>query len=224
MTSNDHYKYPGEDILVNEFDCHNVEELNVLEALSTGANLAYLQLHQIRGRFDFKHLRDIHKFIFQDVYKWAGEIRDVDIGKGNLFCRAQYIEEYAESVFSSFYSSCFKVRKDRKLFIETLAEHYGNLNALHPFREGNGRSQREFVRELCLNCGYVLDLTSTTHDEMLEASIESFNLGDNSGFIRIFFKCIIPTKEYMNLQENLGSKLLILSDDDISTDFEKSLF
>lgn len=63
----------------------NKAELEKLEALSTGANLAWLQLHPIRGEFDFQHLKDIHYFIFQDVYDWAGQVRTIDIGKNNLF-------------------------------------------------------------------------------------------------------------------------------------------
>ena len=61
------------------------------------------------------------------------------------------------------------------------------MNALHPFREGNGRAQREFARELCLICGYDFDLSCSTHKEMLEASIYSFNTGDSSK-LRVIFK------------------------------------
>jgi len=68
-------------------------------------------VYPIEGNFDFKHLKDIHHFIFQDMFDWAGQIRTIDIGKGNLFCRAQFIESYAESVFGDFFSSCFEVRK-----------------------------------------------------------------------------------------------------------------
>lgn len=224
MESIDHYKYPGEDVLINEFDCHDAEDLSLLEALSTGGNLAYLQLHPIRGKFDFGHLKEIHRFIFQDVYSWAGQVRDIDIGKGNLFCRAQFIEDYAISVFSDFYSSCFEARKDKKTFVKILADHYGDMNALHPFREGNGRSQREFTRELCLKCGYVFDLTKTAHEEMLSASVLSFDKGDNSGLATIFDKCCIPIKEYDGLQKILTSKLLILSGDDTESDLEKKIF
>ncbi len=224
MESIDHYKYPGEDVLINEFDCHDANELSMLEALSTGGNLAYLQMHPLKGKFDFKHLKDIHRFIFQDIYEWAGKIRDIDIGKGNLFCRAQFIEDYAVSVFSDFYSSCYESRKNKETFVKTLANHYGDMNALHPFREGNGRSQREFTRELCLKCGYVFDLTKTNHKEMLDASVLSFDKGDNSGLADIFDRCCIPKSEYKDLQQKLTSRLLILSEDDIDSDFEKQIF
>ncbi len=214
MKSVDRYVYPGTDILINKFECRDANKLKEIEILSSGANLAYLQLHPIRGKFDFKHLKNIHHFIFQDIFDWAGEIRTIDIGKNNLFCRAQFIESYAESVFKDFYKSCYENRYDKTKYIKCLAEHYADLNALHPFREGNGRTQREFTRELCLKCGYVFDLTQTTGREMLDASIQSFNTGNNKGFIDIFSRCVIPMEEYKDYQSRLTDGLLILSKDD----------
>lgn len=145
----------------------------------------------------------------------AGEIRSIDIGKGNLFCRAQFINSYASEVLDDFYESCYSARNDFESYIITFASHYADMNALHPFREGNGRAQREFARELCLKCGFVFDLTQTTHEEMLSASIASFNTGDNSEFIKIFSRNIIPVKEYKEYQSKLTTDLLILSKDDI---------
>ena len=210
----DKYVYPGTNILINKFNCHDEKELRMIEALSTGGNLAWLQLHPIEGNFDFDHLKQIHHFIFQDLYDWAGQIRDVDIGKNNLFCRAQFINDYAKTVFDDFYSACSYNKNDKDSFIAVLASHYADMNALHPFREGNGRAQREFSRELCLDCGYILDLTKTRHEEMLAASIQSFEKGDNTGLINIFNRCVIPVEEYKDYQSKLTASLLILSEDD----------
>lgn len=215
MKNVDKYVYPDTDILINKFNCRDAERLKEIEALSTGGNLAYLQLHPINGNFDFNHLKDIHRFIFQDLFEWAGQIRTVDIGKNNLFCRAQFIDSYAESVFDDFYSSCNDTKNEIGKFISVFAKHYSDMNALHPFREGNGRAQREFARELCLECGYVFDLTQTTHNEMLDASVRSFNTGKTDSFVSIFEKCIIPIEEYKNFQERLTDTLLILSSDDL---------
>ena len=215
MQSVDKYVYPGTTVLINKFNCQDAEKLKEIEALSTGGNLAYLQLHPIEGKYDFKHLKDIHHFIFQDMFDWAGQIRTIDIGKGNLFCRAQFIESYADSVFGDFYAACYSEKDDRSRFVKKLADHYADMNALHPFREGNGRAQREFARELCLKCGYVFDLTKTTHEEMLNASILSFDKGDNSALVSIFEKNVIPIDEYKDYQSRLTSVLLILSGDDL---------
>ncbi len=215
MKSVDKYVYPGTHVLINKYNCRDAEELRELEARSTMGNLVYLQLHPISGKFDFKHLKDIHYFIFQDIYEWAGKVRTVDIGKNNLFCRAQFISDYAKEVFSDFYSSCEEAKDDRALFTERVVSHFADMNALHPFREGNGRSQREFTRELCLQCGYVFDLTSTTYKEMVQASVLSFDKGDNTKLMHIFEKCIIPKSEYRHLQERMNSVMMIFSQDDL---------
>lgn len=215
MSSADRYVYPGTDVLINKYDCRDAEELKRIEYLTTAGNLAYLQMNPVEGAFDFEHLKKIHYIIFQDIYEWAGKVRTVDIGKQNLFCRAQFIYDYAETVFSGFYSSCDSLKNQRLLFVENLAARYADLNALHPFREGNGRSQREFTRELCMKCGYVFDLTKTTHNQMLSASIKSFNHADNSELIDIFSRCVIPLEEYKDLQSRLSKELLILSCDDL---------
>lgn len=215
MSNTDKYVYPGTDVLINKFGIRDHDELQKVEILSTAGNLAYLQLHPIKGKFDFRHLKEIHRFIFQDLFDWAGQIRAVDIGKNNLFCRAQFIESYADSVFGDFYAACYSEKDDRSRFVKNLADHYADMNALHPFREGNGRAQREFARELCLKCGYVFDLTRTTHEEMLHASILSFDKGDNSALVSIFEKNVIPIDEYKDYQSRLTSVLLILSGDDL---------
>ena len=103
---------------------------------------------------------------------------------------------YAISIFEDFYSNCYAHRDDKKSFVKILSSKFAHLNALHPFREGNGRTQREFTRQLCLDCGYVLDFADTTKQEMLNASILSFNKGDNTGFHKIFERSLIPKKEY----------------------------
>lgn len=220
MSSIDIYKYPGEDVLRNKFDCHDQYVLQRLEADVTAGNIFYLQTHPIEGNFDFDHLKAIHYFIFQDIYDWAGNIRTVDIGKNNIFCRVQFINSYANDVFSDYYSSCFAAKSDRNEFLQTFTNHYADLNALHPFREGNGRSQREFARELCLKCGYIFDLTTTNQKEMLDASIASFNTFSNQKLLNIFSRCIVPKNEYKNYQEKLTSSLLIFSKDDIPSDIK----
>ena len=207
------YCYPNSNVLVNKLGITSPEELFQAEIQFTSARLYELQEKPIRGKFDFLHLKKIHRYIFQDLYLWAGKIRTVDIGKGNLFCRVQNIPAYAETVFENYYASCRSVMEDKNKFISTLVSNYADVNALHPFREGNGRSQREFARELCLACGYVFDLSHTTHKEMLEASILSFDRGDNTKLEKIFRKTVVPLNEYV---EKPDSILNILSVDDIN--------
>lgn len=124
--------------------------------------------------------------------------KNCQYSKGNLFCLVQHIPNYAASIFDNYYKDCMNAKNNKKQFVHILTEHYADLNALHPFREGNGRSQREFARELCLECGYIFDLSKTNHQEMLNASTESFNTGNNQKLEDIFQKSITPIEDYEN--------------------------
>jgi cell filamentation protein len=181
----------------------------------TGARIIDLFKKPIQGKFDLSHLKAIHKYIFQYIYPCAGELRLVNISKEILFCDAQFIEKTISKVFDKLAQENYLRDCSEKNIAEKAAYYLGEINAVHPFREGNGRAQREFARELCLKCGYMLDLTRTTRKEMLTASIASFDKGDNSGLIEVFGKSVIPIEEYENYKSNLTSSLLILSSDDM---------
>ena len=186
------YCYPDTNTLINRLDIHSSTRLVEVETRFVSIRLYQLQKHPISGSFDLAHLCRIHQFIFQDLYSWAGELRTVNIAKKSLFCLVQHMAGYAQTIFPAYYHDCMRAKEIPDDFIHVLAEHYADLNALHPFREGNGRSQREYCRELCLQCGYLFDLTRTCRDEMLQASIDSLDKGDNTGLEVIFHKCVIP--------------------------------
>lgn len=212
----DKYCYPDSTILQNKLNIHDKNTLLQAEIELTSARLFELQEKSIKGNFDFNHLCKIHKYIFQDLFSWAGKPRTVDIGKGNIFCFVQNIPSYANSIFSRYYDDCQSAKHNKEKFVHILTEHYADLNALHPFREGNGRTQREFTRELCLNCGYTFDLTKTCHEEMLHASIASFN-GNNRALENIFQTAIQPITDYTKHQDRLRNLLTTMSIDDIPT-------
>lgn len=188
------YCYPDTDILKNRLNIHDQKQLLKAETRIVSIRLYQLYDNPVNGGFDFKHLCNIHKHIFQDIYGWAGELRTVNIAKKSLFCLVQHMTGYAQTIFPAYYNDCMRAKSNPEEFIHTLAAHYANLNALHPFREGNGRSQREYCRELCLKCGYLFDLTHTCRDEMLQISIDSLEKGDNTGMEAVFQKCVIPLR------------------------------
>lgn len=189
------YCYPDTDILINRMGIHDEKRLSEAETKLVSVRLYQIQAHPVSGNFDFRHLCSVHHYIFQDVYGWAGKPRTVNIAKGkSLFCPAWNLYGYADDIFRRYHRDCMRFKNSRDEFIHVLAGHYADLNALHPFREGNGRSQREFCRELCLQCGYLFDLTHTCRDEMLKASIDSLEKGDNTGLETIFRKCVIPLR------------------------------
>lgn len=125
--------------------------------------------------------------LFQDIYSWAGAVRTVDIAKGSMFCLTQHIQSYAQTIFLVYHTDCMRMKGDPERFIHIFTKYYADLNALHPFREGNGRSQKAFAWELCFRCGYEFDLSHTNHEEMLSASISLIE-GDKA----VFKKCIKP--------------------------------
>jgi len=188
------YCYPDTDTLINRLNIHDAGRLLEAETRIVSIRLYQLQKHPVKGGFDFAHLCRIHHHIFQDLYGWAGEMRTVNIAKKSLFCLTQHITGYAQTIFPAYYNDCMRAKSNPDEFIHALAEHYADLNALHPFREGNGRSQREYCRELCLKCGYLFDLTHTCRDEMLQASIDSLDRGDNTELEAIFRKCVISLR------------------------------
>ena len=143
----------------------------------------------IQGNFDLKHLQAIHKYIFQDVYEWAGKIRKVDIAKGNLFCNVKFIESQAEEIFGKLKAEEHLKGLDEGEISARLAYYFSEINALHPFREGNGRCQREFIRTVAFHAGYVINFANASREEMLRASEDSF-LCDYRRMEQLFAKCV----------------------------------
>ena len=124
-----------------------------------------------------KHLRDIHRFIFSDIYEWSGEIRGGDflIKDDSIFCRAMYIESYAAEMYEKLQNENFLKGLSKQTFVERLAYFMGEVNALHPFREGNGRTARLYFKHLCKNAGYDLEFRKTQKATLLYADISAFN-------------------------------------------------
>lgn len=171
----DPYCYPGTRILRNKFSIKDSDELSEAERRLSRYRTEELLESPVDGAFDFYHLCKIHKYLFQDIYDWAGEVRTVDIAKSNLFCRYFFIQNEADRIFTELSSERYLSRLPIDVFPSRLAYYFAEVNALHPFREGNGRTQREFIRELAFQNGYLLFYSGITKDEMISASIESFN-------------------------------------------------
>lgn len=171
----DKYVYINSEVLKNKFGIIDEKELARKER--TKSSIRLLEIldgeAKIKHTFDLEHLQKIHKYLFQDIYTWAGKIRDVDIAKGDtLFCKAINIDNFSKEIFSKLQrENFFKGTTKKEELVEKLATLFLDINALHPFREGNGRTQREFVRELAEERGYNLDFKNISKEEMIELSI-----------------------------------------------------
>lgn len=168
----DVYVYEGTNVLANKFGIRDAAALSRRERQLTAVREGQLLASPVRGFFDFAHLCAIHAFLFQDVYEWAGEPRIIAIAKGNtMFCLPQNIEPYAQDIFS-WLGRCDLLRgRDREGFCEGMAKLAGDINALHPFREGNGRTQRLFIGQVASEAGWHLNLSDAPEERVLDAFV-----------------------------------------------------
>ena len=173
----DFYLYHDTGVLMNRFNIRDYDNLQEIERRFSAARIALLAETPLKGVLDFNYLKRIHKFIFDDIYSWAGRVRGGKFfSKGDtMFCIADVIPVYADNTFGKLRGEKWLRGLERTVFIERLAYYMAELNALHPFREGNGRTQRAFFAELARRARYGLDFSVTDPDALLEADINAYN-------------------------------------------------
>ena len=179
MNDADPYVYPGTDILRNKFNIRDADQLRTAEANVTGPKLAALANRRLAGKYDLRHLQRCHREIFSDIYPWAGEIRTIYIAKSQLFAAPQHIRPYLNEQLARLADEKHLRGLDQPQFVERLTHYFAEVNAVHPFREGNGRTQRAFFDQLAGDAGYDIAWDRLDPDRNIEASIASMN-GDNS--------------------------------------------
>jgi cell filamentation protein len=144
-----------------------------------------LREQPVKGKFDLAHLQEIHKRLFGDAYDWAGQIRQVEIRKGNTaFALQMAIEGAARQLFGQLAIEQQLQGLNVDEFSVRAGHYLGEVNVLHPFREENGRAQREFIGQLAEANGYRIDWSGISQGDMISASIEAYN-GDSSGLARL---------------------------------------
>jgi cell filamentation protein len=186
--NNDPYLDPDTGILRNLLGIRTQAELDTAESSLSFLRTSQLHGHPVLGRFNLKHLQAIHKRLFGDLYEWAGQLRHVEIAKGtSSFARYLVIESGARQLFQRLAAENCLRGLDPEQFSQRAGYYLGEINVLHPFREGNGRAQREFIRELAQKAGYRIDWSRVNQDDMVRASIEAYNgdPGSMAALIRI---------------------------------------
>lgn len=169
-----YYCYENSNVLKNKLGIRNADVLEEKERKIVG--LRYIELFQNipGGEMDFHYLLKIHKFLFQDIYTWAGKIRTVDIAKGNMFCNSAFIYPNAAEIFDKLKSEHYLQDLSANELPTKMAYYFSEINALHPFREGNGRTQRAYFSILAQKLGYHLDFSNISQEDMVKASSQSF--------------------------------------------------
>jgi cell filamentation protein len=169
MTS-DPYVYPGTNTLRNRYGVRDADQLARLDADLSARRLAELAVRPIPGRYDLPHLRAFHRHIFGDLYPWAGQVRTVAIAKGDLFALPQHIKPYLSNVLSRLPDEDYLQGLEPAAVIDRLTFYLAEINSVHPFREGNGRTQRAFIGQLARQVGYRMAWERLDRERNIQAS------------------------------------------------------
>jgi len=166
--------YPDTTVLINKFNIRDAQKLEEVESVLTSARYAEWLTSPRSKAFDFVHYKEIHRFLFSDLYAWAGQVRSVNISKkGTMFIPAENIETQAQLIFRRLQKqNCFR-GLPRKDFIEEIVDFYCVTNDLHPFREGNGRTQRVFLTQLIRHAGYRINFSEIDTELLMIATIHA---------------------------------------------------
>lgn len=180
--------YEGTACLINKFDIREESRLMNIEAAITFAKASELEKNGLSGNFDFEHYLSIHKYLFEDIYDWAGEIRKVEMSKkGTRFAKVNEIENLCKNCFERLKDSNFLLGLNFDDFVESIVDFYCVINIIHPFREGNGRVQRIFISQLIRYNGYDIDFSKIDKDELMIFTIQAAN-GVRDNLIELFSK------------------------------------
>ena len=190
----DPYLIPGTNVLRNLVGARSANDLAVAEADLSFARAVELLDTPVPVTNDLRELCAIHRHLFQDVYEWAGEPRTVDVRKdvpgADFFLPWSYIENAAAICFDELADERFLVGLSRSEFVERLAFHFEKINYLHPFREGNGRTQRVFWNRLALAAGWQLDWRPVQGEENHTAARAGSDQLDLGPLVRMFEKVV----------------------------------
>ncbi|MBF0786030.1 cell filamentation protein Fic [Muribacter muris] len=177
-------KYTGSDpftdengVLLNKKGIKDQNELDRVERTFSYMRAIELENSPIKGKFNLAHLKAIHKHLFGDIYSWAGKVRDGYLQKGEQdFMMGYRIVPEADKLFTQLKKEQFLKNTEPEKIAGRLAYYMGEINAIHPFREGNGRTQRVFIAQLAKEAGYELNFKNITQEQMIEASIQAHRL------------------------------------------------
>jgi cell filamentation protein len=172
----DTYCYPGTTVLKNRLELKKQDELDAFEAEIT-AQRASESLPP--GHLNYDRYCAIHRHFFQDVYSWAGKPRTVRISKGgSAFCYPENIDRQMRRLFAELAEQNYYAGLKSEAFAKNAAHFLAELNAIHPFREGNGRTQLSFLTLLAEQAAHPLNLEKLDPQAILKATIESFGGGE----------------------------------------------
>ncbi|TWE07392.1 Fic/DOC family protein [Rudaeicoccus suwonensis] len=171
----DKYTYPGSGgVLINTFNIKDPDRLDQAMNDVASAGIGVLGGEELPDRFDFDYLAHVHQMLLGPVVSWAGQIRDVNMqasGTGIAYCRPEYIREQLQELFTQLDREGQLQGLPDPEFAHQLAEHWGTLTAIHPFRDGNTRSQTMYVEKLAASTGRRFDWPAIPVDQLREVRL-----------------------------------------------------
>jgi len=177
----DPYCYAGTTVLKN---IPGIRDQAALDRFETAAVAQRAQEDFPDGIFDAQHYCAIHRHLFQDLYRWSGKIRTIRIAKGDsMFCYPEFVIAEMEHLFAWLESRNFLADLSTDEFAGDAAHFLATLNAIHAFREGNGRTQLSFMAFVAAQAGHPLNMTRLDPGDFLTAMIDSFQ-GDETHLAR----------------------------------------
>ncbi|MEK0305981.1 Fic/DOC family protein [Bifidobacterium favimelis] len=185
----DPYLIPGTDVFRNKLGITDGRTLATAEyELSTARTIEILGDPRFKAEGTVEQLQRIHRHLFQDVYDWAGQIRTVDIHKsgGVPFQPIELFREGARYAEETLRGDHMLTGMDHDTFIRRLSINYDDFNVLHPFREGNGRTQRVFWTSIARQAGWEIDWTRATKEQIADTSKAAMMTGNRRPLENMF--------------------------------------
>lgn len=186
------YRYPGSTVLRNRLEIRDAEGLEFAERVLVRQRM---EEGCPGGDFDLAHLQAIHRHLFQDVYEWAGEIRRVPLAKGeSRFFPPDRIGLAMQDIHSRIVKQNYLRGLPSDRFAQEAARVIGDVNVVHPFREGNGRTQVIYLQQLGERAGHTVDLTRLECERWIEASIRASRADPDYEPMRDCIRAAMPSR------------------------------
>ncbi|MBP3746349.1 MAG: Fic family protein [Ruminococcus sp.] len=166
--------YPDTTVLVNKLDIREQSLLSEAESIIATSCSALIEKEMSFEGVDFDYYRNIHRIIFGDLYEWAGSLRKINMSKkGTVFCECSELENLGRLKFERLKNADYLCGLPDDAFLNQLTDFYHEMNMLHPFREGNGRTLRLFITLLVRNTGRDIDFTRCDTDVLIIAAVKA---------------------------------------------------
>ena len=197
-------------VLINKLGLEDGELLDEVERMITTFKLTKLYLKKEHGYFNLRHFFSIHKYLFEDIYPFAGEPRDVNISKRITFCHYKYIIDELRKVLYSA-DIRYKLITNREELVKFIADLYWKIDIIHPFREGNGRCEREFIRQYVKKIveeqeldNYIIDYDKIDNKEKFIDAVVRAEASDDISMLENMIDRIIVLDNTLDKEKEAG--------------------